>query len=28
VLVAEEMLDEAKHAIEAMTDSDELLGGR
>jgi hypothetical protein len=28
VLVSEEMLDDAKHAVEAMTDPDELIGGR
>ena len=28
VLVPEENLEEAQHAIEAMTDPDELIGGR
>jgi hypothetical protein len=28
VLVAEESLEDAQHAIEAMTDPDELIGGR
>ena len=28
VLVAEESLENAQHAIEAMTDPDELIGGR
>ena len=28
VLVAEESLEAAQHAIEAMTDPDELIGGR
>lgn len=28
VLVPEESLEEAQHAIEAMTDPDELIGGR
>jgi hypothetical protein len=28
VLVPEETLEEAQHAIEAMTDPDELIGGR
>ena len=28
VLVPEDSLDDAKHAIEAMTDPDELIGGR
>jgi hypothetical protein len=28
VLVPEESLEEAQHAVEAMTDPDELIGGR
>ena len=28
ILVAEESLEAAQHAIEAMTDPDELIGGR
>jgi len=28
VLVPEESLEDAQHAIEAMTDPDELIGGR
>jgi hypothetical protein len=28
ILVPEENLEEAQHAIEAMTDPDELIGGR
>jgi hypothetical protein len=28
VLVPEDSLEEAQHAIEAMTDPDELIGGR
>jgi hypothetical protein len=28
ILVPEESLEEAQHAVEAMTDPDELIGGR
>jgi len=28
VLVPEESLEDAQHAVEAMTDPDELIGGR